>query len=141
LKRLPGVLLALAALVLAARLPLCPFANFLGMPCPGCGMTRATLALLSGDVSDALAFQPLIALVLPLAALLGAGASLGYLKSGSPIPPWYASHPRFARGVEWAAGCVAVALIGVWLARFAGLFGGPVAVHALWSMTPWSISR
>ena len=129
---LAGALLALGALTLAASLPLCPFANLLGIPCPGCGMTRATLALLSGDVSLALAFQPLIGLVLPLATLLGAGAALGYLKNGHPAPPWYTSHPRFARGVEWAAGCLAIGLIAVWLARFAGFFGGPVAVHALW---------
>ena len=129
-------MLALAALLLAVRLPLCPFANLLGIPCPGCGMTRATLALLSGEVSTALAFQPLIGLVLPLAALLGAGTCVGYLKTGVAVPPWNISHPRFARGIEWAAGGVAVGLVGVWLARFAGLFGGPVPVHAVWLAPP-----
>ena len=31
-------------------LPKCFFKNIIGFPCPGCGMGRATLALINGDI-------------------------------------------------------------------------------------------
>ena len=53
----------------AAGLPAweCPFRTALGLPCPGCGLTRATLHLLRGDWRHALAmhaFSPLVVLAL-----------------------------------------------------------------------------
>ena len=38
----------------------CVFLYFLGIPCPGCGMTRALRALLRLDLAAAFAFHPLI---------------------------------------------------------------------------------
>lgn len=38
----------------------CVFLYFLGIPCPGCGMTRALRALLRMDFAAAFAFHPLI---------------------------------------------------------------------------------
>ncbi len=38
----------------------CPFRFFLGVPCPGCGMTRAFFALLRFDFTAAFSFHPLI---------------------------------------------------------------------------------
>ena len=38
----------------------CVFLHFLGIPCPGCGMTRALLALLRLDFAAAFAYHPLI---------------------------------------------------------------------------------
>ncbi len=35
----------------------CPFRYFLGIPCPGCGMTRALLALLRGDIVASLKYH------------------------------------------------------------------------------------
>ena len=59
----------LAAILLAA-FPLgedsptfCPFALCTGTACPGCGMTRATSALIRGDVDLALSYHPLVVLV------------------------------------------------------------------------------
>src|SRR5688572_27899754 len=46
--------------------PLCPSAGLLGLPCPGCGLTRATLLFLQGEFSRALALHPL---VIPLAPM------------------------------------------------------------------------
>lgn len=54
-------LAAVAALALAVRwqpsiellLPDCPIHHWTGLDCPGCGITRAILALLSGRLSDA----------------------------------------------------------------------------------------
>lgn len=38
----------------------CVFLHFLGIPCPGCGMTRALCALLRLDFVGALKYNPLI---------------------------------------------------------------------------------
>lgn len=52
---------------LAAILPACPIHERLGVVCPGCGGTRAILALLHGDVSKAFHFNPLLVMILPVA--------------------------------------------------------------------------
>ncbi|HTQ48935.1 MAG TPA: DUF2752 domain-containing protein [Polyangiaceae bacterium] len=87
----------------------------LHVPCPLCGMTRACLALVGGDFARASAFQPL---VVPLAVLgvVAVGVALGAREERS----WRA----FARGALFAS---VVALLVVWVARFFGAFGGPVA--------------
>ncbi|HIZ16758.1 MAG TPA: DUF2752 domain-containing protein, partial [Firmicutes bacterium] len=38
----------------------CLIKSTIGVPCPGCGMTRATLELLSGNISAALHYHPLV---------------------------------------------------------------------------------
>ena len=45
---------------------LCPMRTVLGIPCPGCGMTRAVCAVLAGDVSSAFSHHPLWPALLPL---------------------------------------------------------------------------
>ena len=47
----------------------CPIKALFGLPCPGCGMTRAVLSLLRGDVAGAFWMHPLVFL-LPVALLL-----------------------------------------------------------------------
>lgn len=42
-----------------ARLPSCRFKEFLGLPCPTCGGTRAFAALSQGDLAGALRLNPL----------------------------------------------------------------------------------
>ncbi len=44
--------------------PLCPLHALTGIPCPTCGMTRASTALLHGDLAGALKWNPLLSLVL-----------------------------------------------------------------------------
>ena len=39
--------------------PRCPVYSITGIPCPGCGSTRATLALIHGDIQKALWYNPL----------------------------------------------------------------------------------
>jgi uncharacterized protein DUF2752 len=116
----------------AAALPLCPLANLTGWPCPSCGLTRAALALLQGDVSEALSLHPLAPLVLLLLGVFAGGAWLGYVRTGQPVPPWNGARPRLGRLLESAASFTCAALIALWLARFSGAFGGPVSVHARW---------
>jgi hypothetical protein len=36
----------------------CPFSTLTGLPCGGCGITRATAALLRGDLTQALHYHP-----------------------------------------------------------------------------------
>ncbi|MBO5291789.1 MAG: DUF2752 domain-containing protein [Lachnospiraceae bacterium] len=45
----------------------CPFRLFLGISCPGCGMSRAFLALLRLDFQSAFYYHPLFPLVILLA--------------------------------------------------------------------------
>src|ERR1043166_6282464 len=49
----------------------CPFFHALGIPCPGCGMTRATLFLVRGEWKEALAmhaFAPVLLVTILLIA-------------------------------------------------------------------------
>ena len=41
----------------------CTFKSMLGIPCMGCGCTRATLNLLHGDLVEALTFSPMIVII------------------------------------------------------------------------------
>jgi len=110
--------------------PVCPTALFFGIPCPGCGLTRATLALLHGDVGTALRLHPLVLVLTPLFAY-ALGVSLVDYVRGVPAAParlsaWFSDRTRYG-----AAFALLVVALGVWGARFAGYFGGPVPVESL----------
>jgi hypothetical protein len=131
LRRALGVL-ALAgafAVIVAERLPFCPMATVLGVPCPGCGLTRATLALLHGDLRGALALHPLVLVLAPVFAAAMGSAAFTYVRGPSPEHEphrWFAS-----RTVTFIAGALLVATLGVWGVRFFGYLGGPVPVTTL----------
>lgn len=109
-----GVLVALDA-------PLCPLAATTGVPCPGCGLTRATLALLRGEVRHALELHPLVLAVTPIVALVGLVNGVSYVRTGR----WHRVDGVLGRraSVAWLA--FGALLVGVWIARFFGAFGGP----------------
>jgi len=48
----------------------CMLRTITGMPCPGCGLTRATLALFRLDAAEAFRDNPMVFLVWPSALLL-----------------------------------------------------------------------
>lgn len=115
--------------------PLCPSAGWLGIPCPGCGLTRATIALLRGDVAEALRFHPLVFVALPILAGLAVSSLWGWLR-GEPAGGRTAISPggfgsRLRTG---AAAILVVALLVVWGLRFFGFLGGPapVTTYAEW---------
>lgn len=49
---------------------LCPSKRFLGVDCPGCGLTRATQHFLHGEWDAALSYNPLVLVAVPILALL-----------------------------------------------------------------------
>ncbi|HEY4103302.1 MAG TPA: DUF2752 domain-containing protein [Polyangiaceae bacterium] len=115
------------ALIAAAHFPLCPMAGVLGIPCPGCGLTRATLALLHGDVQRAWSLHPLVFVISPLFAWLTASAAFTFVRGprkATNFKPWLASRSAtvFLLGLL-------VATLLVWGARFLGYFGGPTPVE------------
>ncbi|HQY63485.1 MAG TPA: DUF2752 domain-containing protein [Polyangiaceae bacterium] len=91
----------------------------LGIPCPGCGMTRAVHLLFHGEVWAALRMHPLVLGLGPWCAALVASEILGHLRLGTFATTM--QRPFFRRGSY----VVFAATLAVWLARFAGLFGGP----------------
>jgi hypothetical protein len=123
-----AIRLALIAAVLGAAVvlgvPLCPFAIVTRVPCPGCGLTRATLALLHGHLHEAMRFHPLAVVVSPV--ILGAFSynAFSYVTQGR----WTAAEASQGRWVTLFAIVVGTAMLGVWIARFFGAFGGPVPV-------------
>ena len=92
------------------RFAFCPLRRFAGLPCPGCGMTRALAHLAKGEWSAAVRDHPLAPLLCAEAVLAWSawgGAAAGLLRL-----------PRALRQDVIAVGHVAV-LTAVWLGRMA----------------------
>ena len=90
----------------------CPLLHTLGIPCPGCGLTRATYFLLHGDIRTSLtyhAFAPFF--------LLGAfGMAAGALLPEKMRSPALRTLEKFERRTG-ALYVFSIALILYWLAR------------------------
>ncbi len=101
----------LEALQVAGPAGICPSRRLLGLPCPGCGMTRALVALLAGDLAGAFALHP-------WAPVLAAQAALGWAAWG-----WSLWSGQAARRLAAAIGPVLLAnlaaLVALWLGRLA----------------------
>jgi hypothetical protein len=121
--RLAGIAVVLGAAVLL-EVPLCPFAIVTHHPCPGCGLTRATLALLHGHVADAYHLHPLVFLMTPLVAAGAVFNATSYLRHGR----WSASEALSGRAYTVGALALGAVMLTLWIARFFGAFGGPVPV-------------
>lgn len=138
-----GLVLAPLALALYAGFPLCPSAGLFGLPCPGCGLTRATLLLLSGEFSAAYGLHPLVIPLAPLYFGAFGAVILDYLRGPRGPRPAGAGSGSLAtrRWVTVSALVLLVLTFGLWGARFLGMFGGPVAVESYGSWAqdhaPW----
>lgn len=111
---------ALATLLAASAVP-CGFAAMTHHPCPGCGSTRAVLALARGDLGAVVRnnpFGPVMALVLGLLVVQTIASTLrhGDLRAVG------------GRGVTRVVIVLALFETALWIARFCGAFGGPVPV-------------
>src|SRR5205823_12574833 len=81
-RRSVAIVISVAALMQAtlvwAGLPAwpCPFAHAFGVACPGCGLSRATIALVRGDWRTALALHAYAPVLLLALILFGCAALL-----------------------------------------------------------------
>ncbi len=100
----------------------CPLRTVLHVPCPTCGMTRATLCLCTLDFAGAARLHPLVFVTLPVLALASALEAHGYVQ--------YARWGTVARhrGVSRALTALLVVLLALWIARFFGALGGPAPI-------------
>lgn len=91
-----ALLVSLAALAAAAsafylrqagpaRMPGCMFRKLTDLECPGCGMTRATYALLHGKFSEAFQLNPVGIILLPVALVMIGLELIGWVR-GKPLP-------------------------------------------------------
>lgn len=94
----------------------CVFRLMTGIPCPGCGMTRAWLAALRFDFSAAIAYHPLFWAV-PIALVLA------FVREET-------TSGKVKRGIDIVIAVLCVLVIAVWIVRLVNpvdaglLFGG-----------------
>ena len=99
------ILLSPLAPRLAAGLWSCPWKELTGWACPGCGTTRAALALSQFDPMHALTHYPLPTLAWML-LIVGGLVAGGLALLGKPLPRWPRSLP-----VRMRIGLVAAVLL------------------------------
>lgn len=102
----------------------CPLMGATGLPCPGCGLSRATAALLRGDWQTSLAFHAFAPVAVLALALLAGSALLPEAQRGRFI--------RKVEGFERSTRLSAVLLVGLvvyWLARL--LFSSEAFIRLL----------
>ena len=113
-------LIGVLCIIIILQIPICPSRVVFGVLCPGCGLTRGTLALAQGDLESMLHFNPLAIVLGPLAVwvvLHGLLVSLSWLTPGGKLD----LVARLPRSI-WIG--IFVVLVGVWGARIMGFLGG-----------------
>jgi hypothetical protein len=109
-----------AALTIVALGWKCPVLLVAGVPCPTCGVTRAFLLAMHGDVAGATRMHPLMWLAVPVTLLFLVAELLGYARTRT-----WGSSRRIPLSNVLLLGTASL-LFALWIARFAGYFGGPV---------------
>lgn len=106
-------------LLVASGLLVCPAKLLTGVPCPGCGLTRATLSMVHLQFDEMLSFHPLAPLITPMIAWMALRPALvagGWIGREAFDP--------FRRVPRWLWASLLVLVLGVWVARLLGGFGG-----------------
>jgi hypothetical protein len=98
----------------------CPVRLVFGIPCPTCGITRATRLALHGELAEATQMHPLVWLAVPVVLGFLVVEAVGYVRTGA----WGASSKVRGSGVLMLV--TSSLLFALWIARFLGAFGGPV---------------
>ncbi|GAC1361617.1 MAG: hypothetical protein NVSMB47_13890 [Polyangiales bacterium] len=119
-----AVLGVAASVIFLSGTTLCPIARVTHHPCPGCGLTRAVVAALHGDLRGSFHHHPLALLMAPLIAVVLLRHATGYVLRGA----WGEADAVGGKWVDRALIALAVLMLGVWIARFFGLLGGPEPV-------------
>jgi hypothetical protein len=119
--RILGVVFPLLVIVVlfVVDVPVCPSRGLFGMPCPGCGLTRATFAMLSGDLHGMLHFHPMAPVLAPIfgfTLLRTSAVSAGLIGSSK----W----DLLAKVPSWIWVVTVVAMLGLFGLRLGGLLGG-----------------
>ncbi len=104
----------------------CPLAELAGVPCPGCGMTRAMRLLLAGDFAHSVRLHPLALPCALATAWLAIVSVVVTFRHGSPRA--MIERTGFGPFAVGAYVAVATATLLLWLVRWVGLLGGPVPV-------------
>lgn len=112
LAAIAGFVLNAPAVLGVAVLPPCPFLTLTGFDCPFCGGTRATHALLTGDVATAFDYNFVVPF-LALAAVLAGGWWL--LSRATPRVSFEGVGTVAGSRTVWIV--VAVVLVVFWIAR------------------------
>lgn len=90
---------------------LCPFRLLTGLPCPGCGLTRAWVFALHGELRQALAANPFVLVTLPAAVALVVAVCAGAVRRRPPPDIRGVLSSRLVRVVLAAWGIFAVVRI------------------------------
>jgi hypothetical protein len=115
---------AVVFVLLATKSIPCGFAKMFHTPCPGCGSTRAVLAIATGNVDGFLHANPF---GLPL-AIFAFALAIESLRSVLLRGDFGAMDRRVQKIILRGVLVVVVLEIALWIARFFGAFGGPVTV-------------
>ena len=132
--------LGLVGILLWTDSNLCLIKNTTGIPCPGCGLTRATFAMMTGNWAEVWHYHPLAPLITPLAVGF-MGMVIVRLLRGHPHP---LTVPRvFPTPLWWL---LAFLMMALYAGRLMGYFGGHPDTIDLWSSQParlllWLVDR
>ena len=101
-KDIINIIILIIIIILVATCYKCPTRYLFGIPCPGCGMTRALLALITLDVERAMYYHPLCIMVV----IVGMIFAFDYLKV-------IKMSEKLKRGILFA-GSIALIIVFIW---------------------------